>query len=1295
MKQKNIPISCRILFKSALVAFLLGVSVTSYSQKIITTFAGNYNEGGGYSGDGGPSTAAQLQVPLGVVIDASRNIYISDFYNNRIRQINTSGTINTFAGNGYLPGVFSGGYSGDGGPATAAELDHPYGITVDASGNLYIADSYNNSVRIVNTSGIINTFAGNYNEGAGYSGDGGPATAAELNFPTGITVDASGNVYIADEYNNLIRKVNTSGIINTFAGIDSGAISGSNVGYSGDGGPATDAELNYPIGIAVDASGNIYIANNGNNLIREVSTSGIINTFAGIASGAISGTNAGYSGDGGLATVAELYSPTGIGVDAFGNVYIADGGNNLIRIVNTSGIISTIAGNYNEGSGYSGDGGPATAAQLNFPEGMAVDAFENVYIADNGNNIVRRVAAPPPSVSANVTTNVGCNGASTGSILAAVSNGTSPYTYSWSPIGGTDFIASGLSAGTYTITVTDSVGSIDSTTVTITQPNVLSTTATLLSNSSCGGTKGSAMATPSGGTSPYTYSWSPGGQTNSTATGLSVYTYTVTVQDNCGGSATASVIVQGLTVSAFTGANVSCNGGSNGQGKVSVSGGKAPYTYFWSPSTSSTYIASGLSAGSYSVTVTDNHGCSATSAVTITQPTALRDSVATITYPSCAVPTTSASIGVKGGTSPYRYTWSPNISSTGSATNLAARSYVVQVKDKSGCYNNLNFSISQSPVLRDSIVKASIVNVTCANTGNATVGVKYGTSPYTYSWSSGSNNASVVPTGTETFSYTGAIQHWVVPAGVTQITVSVAGAAGGSGADPTYLGGYGASFTGVATVTSGHVLSVVVGGAGSSDPTNDETGGGGGASWVYDSNETGTHTGNPSLSALLAVAAGGGGGSYYNSGPGGGAGGTDLAGNSTTNGYSTNSTGGTGGNGGAGGQDDSFSPDGCGGAGGGGWLSNATGNSNGTNGNDWANSFASAPGDDVNNTGGFGGGGGGSGCAGGGGGGYNGGGGGVAGVGGGDGGGGGSYLSGGVANLIGNVTATNTGNGSVTITIPEAGVAAGTYSVTVTDNCGASATASVTITQHTTAPLSAVAFAGANVSCHGGSNGQAKVSVTGGSSPYTYFWNSGSINYIASGLSAGTYTVTVHDNCGTSATSSVVVSQPAVLFDSLASMTRPVCGQATGSAGIGVTGGTSPYRYTWTPNVSTTATATGLTARSYVVQVKDANGCFNNLSVAITCSQPVTATYKEEASIPAGENINLYPNPNTGQFTLSGLQAGMIIEMYDYTRKKISGSTVINETMQLNISQANGVYLIRILDKDGNLVSEKKVVKMQ
>jgi sugar lactone lactonase YvrE len=360
---------------------LLLIVISSVSEKsqaqIITTVAGN---GAGaetytccYSGDGGQAIVAELDEPIGVTFDTKGNMYIADSDNNRIRMVSTSGVISTYAGTGIQ------GYSGDGGLAINSELSQPQGVAFDAVGNLYIGDYGNIRIRKVNTAGIITTIAGNGMEG--YSGDGGPSTAAELSVPSGVACDTDGNLYIADEAANVIRKINTAGIISTIAGNGTAA-------YSGDGGVATVAELSGPISITTDGTGNLYIADAGNNVIRKIDPSGIITTVAGNGFDAGSGYG-GYSGDGGQATAAELNFPTGVTIDAVGNIFISDYFNARIRKVNTLGIITTIVGN---GSfGYGGDGGGATNAELNYPWGITFSTTGNLYLADAGNNRIRKV----------------------------------------------------------------------------------------------------------------------------------------------------------------------------------------------------------------------------------------------------------------------------------------------------------------------------------------------------------------------------------------------------------------------------------------------------------------------------------------------------------------------------------------------------------------------------------------------------------------------------------------------------------------------------------------------------------------------------------------------------------------------------------------------------------------------------------------------------------------------------------------------------------------------------------------
>jgi uncharacterized protein (TIGR03437 family) len=285
----------------------------------------------------------------------------------------TQGTIQTIAGSG------SQSYSGDGGPAIDAALNVPVEVYVDQKGNIFIADQYNNRIRKIAPGGKISTVAGT--GVAGFSGDGGPAVDAQLNTPTGIFGDSFGNLYIGDPGNQRIRKVNAAGIITTLAG--NGA-----KGYGGDGGPANKTTLYNASRVAVDASGNVYIADQSNHRIRKVTPGGIITTFAG--NGAGTPATGAFSGDGGPAVDASLNNPTAVAMDPTGVLYIADQYNQRIRKVALNGTITTIAGNGS--AGYGGDGGPATAASLNYPGGITLDATGNIYFNDDLNFRTRVVS---------------------------------------------------------------------------------------------------------------------------------------------------------------------------------------------------------------------------------------------------------------------------------------------------------------------------------------------------------------------------------------------------------------------------------------------------------------------------------------------------------------------------------------------------------------------------------------------------------------------------------------------------------------------------------------------------------------------------------------------------------------------------------------------------------------------------------------------------------------------------------------------------------------------------------------
>lgn len=341
----------KILRTLFLVTIVLSNKINA---QIVTTFAGSGTQGA----NNGIGTTASFYRPCGLTIDASNYIYVADELNHLIRQVSSTNDVTTFAG--------SGAKGAANGISTIASFNFPAGVAVDKNGNVYVADPLNNSIRKVTSSGIVSTFAGNGNIGSANGKD----TSASFYEPLGVTVDTNGNVYVADRFNNLIRKITPTGIVSTLAG---------NINGGSANGIGTNATFNQPFGVAVDASGNVFVADTYNHLIRKITPTGVVSTLAG--SGIIGNSN-------GNGVAASFNHPFGIAVDATGNIFVADSYNNLIRKITPIGEVSTIAGSGIKGS----TNGIGTSASFNEPFGITVDANENIYVSDRLNHLIRKIS---------------------------------------------------------------------------------------------------------------------------------------------------------------------------------------------------------------------------------------------------------------------------------------------------------------------------------------------------------------------------------------------------------------------------------------------------------------------------------------------------------------------------------------------------------------------------------------------------------------------------------------------------------------------------------------------------------------------------------------------------------------------------------------------------------------------------------------------------------------------------------------------------------------------------------------
>ncbi|HTB06831.1 MAG TPA: T9SS type A sorting domain-containing protein, partial [Bacteroidia bacterium] len=1003
-------------------------------------------------------------------------------------------------------------------------------------------------------------------------------------------------------------------------------------------------------------------------------------------------------------------------------------GDSAIALINVNGGTGPFTYSWNTG---------ATTEQIG---GLAPGTYTGTVIDHNGctaNNSVI-IANPTKLTSAISSINVACHGGNTGSAWEVASGGTAPYSYTWKPGPNVDTIPN-ISAGTYALKLTDAQGCVTRDTVKISQPTAI-TAVTSYTTATCLSSNGSASVSVSGGTPGYKYSWSPSGNTNVTATGLSAGSYTCTITDANSCTAIANVTVPTVieTVNITSSTNDLCNGGKTGSITAGVTGGATPYTYAWTPTGGAAATASLLSAGTYTVTVKDHNGCAVTASTTITQPSKIRDSIATgsqVNVSCNGSSNGSVTIGVKNGTPGYNFVWTPNVSSAASATGLSAGKYTVAITDANGCAGTtLTVTITQPAILRDSAVATLLKNVTCygGTNGYALIGTKGGTAPYTYKWSTGStsNPNSTLSAGSYSVTVTDkngctaiasvtiaqpsairdSITSVLTPlcngANTGQAAVGVTGGtpgytymwspAGGTAAVAFYMtaGSYTVtvkdknlcSATAKVTITqpskirdsiiTASQVNVLCNGGSTGSVTIGVKNGTPGYNFVWTPNVSSNATATGLSAGKYTVAV------------------TDANG-CTGTALTVTITQATA-------IRDSIVAT---------TLKNATCNG-GTNGSAtvglkggtapytylWSTGSTSNP-DATLSAGSY------SvtitdknGCTA------------VA-----------TATIGQPSAIRDSITASlnaacyagKTGSATVGVTggtpgytytwSPSGGTAAtginmgaGSYTVTIKDKNLCLSTSKVTLTQPSKIRDSVITASLVEVSCNGGSNGAVTVGVKDGTPGYIYSWSpSISTGSSATGLSAGIYTVAINDANGCPGTAEIItITQPAILRDSI---THIACSSLSkGSATVGVKGGTAPYSYAWAPSGGSAATAS-VFANTYTVTVTDKKGCtVQAVAIVPTCSLGETDPSSDINTVPndAERKVTLYPDPNNGQFTINGLEEGSTVEIYNAMGALVRTVQVKDVTSQFNISELpNGIYLLRVISQDGTIMAQPKMIK--
>lgn len=640
------------------------------------------------------------------------------------------------------------------GPLLSAKFKKPYGICCDSTGAIYVADTYNHCIRKIEN-GLVTTIAGN-----GSIGDvDAQGTNARFQYPTGVFFK-KGYLYISDNLNNKIKRMDAAGNVVTIAG--SGA-------WSYADGPALSAAFKEPKSIIVDDSGYVYVADYENHCIRKIAN-GFVSTYAGIG---------GVSGDVlGPAATAKFYRPRDLCMDSAGNIYVVDLMNNKVKVISNAGIVSLVAGsgvNGNQdgtgiGASFSrpvgidwfpngdlcvlsssspkvrrvttsgvatsvaGNGstgyvnGPVASARFNLPQDICIDPNGNLYISDDQNNVIRiLVNQLPPDFLGNDIVN--CNNQPT--ILSVNYPGAN---FIWNDNSTNDSLIVS-STGIYWVDVIFN-GDTTRDSINVTYVSFTASSQVISNNLCYGASTGSASVNASGGSGIFSYSWQPSGGNASTATGLPAGTWSCIVTDSTGCNIVVPITItqppQLVPVQSVTG--VSCFGGNDGNATISISGGTPGYSFNWLPSGGNDSSATGLSQGTYSVVISDSNNCSITVPVTITQPAAI-NAVSTITDPSCFGSTNgSASLTVTGGSPGYSFNWQPTGGNSNIASGLGSGGYTCIITDQNNCVSQELITINQPAQL---IVTATNTNNSCAGDNNATATaiVNGGTGSYSFSWS--------------------------------------------------------------------------------------------------------------------------------------------------------------------------------------------------------------------------------------------------------------------------------------------------------------------------------------------------------------------------------------------------------------------------------------------------------------------------------------------------------------------------------------------------------------------------------